>query len=40
MVAAGTMTKDTTSAIVLTAGGFVTTAALNASGKVLHWYAE
>lgn len=39
-VAAGTMTKDTTSAIVLSESGFVATAALNAAAKVLHWYAE
>lgn len=39
-VAAGTMTKDTTSAIVLSDSGFVASAALFASGKVCHWYAE
>jgi hypothetical protein len=39
-VAAGTMTKDTTSAIVFNANGFTTSAALNASTKVLHWFAD
>lgn len=39
-VAAGTMTKDTTSAIVLAEKGFVLSAALAASGKVCRWYAE
>jgi hypothetical protein len=38
-VTAGTTTKDTTSAIVFSANGFSTSAALNASGKVLHWVA-
>lgn len=39
-VTAGTMTTDTTSAITITDTGFATTAALNASGKALVWYAE
>jgi hypothetical protein len=39
-VAAGTMTKDTGSAIVFNSNGFVASAALNAAAKVLHWYAE
>lgn len=39
-VAAGTMTKDTTSAIVVTSGGFSLSAALAASGKACYWYAE
>lgn len=40
VVTAGTMTKDTTSAIVITEDGFTTSAGLNAAAKVLHWYAE
>lgn len=40
VVAAGTMTKDTTSAIVINTDGTITlTAALAASGKVIHWSA-
>jgi len=47
-VAAGTTTKDTTSAIIIRGGaanndsfrGFTLSAALAASGKVLHWTAE
>lgn len=39
-VTAGTMTKDTTSAITLQEGGFTLTAALAAAAKVCHWYAE
>lgn len=39
-VTAGTQTTDTTSAIVLAEKGFVTSAALAANGKVLHWFAE
>jgi hypothetical protein len=39
-VTAGTVTTDTTSAIVLTDRGFITSAALAANGKVCYWVAE
>lgn len=39
-VAAGTCTDDNTSAIVFAEKGFVTSAALNAAGKDLYWFAE
>lgn len=39
-VAAGTMTTDTTSAIVFTEKGFILSAAVNANAKQLYWYAD
>lgn len=39
-VTAGTTTADATSAIVISDTGFLTSAALNANGKALFWYAE
>lgn len=39
-VTAGTLTKDTTSAITLTANGFIVSAAAAASGKALVWFAQ
>jgi len=39
-LAAGTTSLDTTSAIVITANGFTTSAALNASTHVLNWFAK
>lgn len=39
-VTAGTTTIDTTSAITFSADGFSLAAAVNASGKVLHWIAN
>lgn len=39
-VAAGTMTIDTASAIVITNTGFTYSATANVTGKVTNWYAE
>lgn len=38
-VAAGTMTKDTGSAITLTEKGFILSATVNAAAKALRWFA-
>lgn len=40
VVTAGTMTKDTSGAITLTATGFILSAALAAAAKALVWYAD
>lgn len=39
-VAAGTMTIQTTSQITIDENGFVVSAAANANGKVLRWWAQ
>lgn len=39
-VAAGTVTTDTSSAITLVEKGFIVSAAANAAGKALVWFAD